>query len=1091
MTFLRAKIVVCMGLLFGFALSAGAATYYVSPSGSDSNSGLSTSAPWRSLSKVSSASSSFRPGDIVRFQSGGTWYGNLKINSSGTSSAPVTYTSYGTGAKPKFIGSRVSTWTSAGTNVWRTTVSTSDVRVVFFDGQRGTKQTSLSAVNGYGKWYLDSSRNLYVYYTSNPGSKVLWPNVNEVIYSSWGSNRHYNIIENFEVCYSNLKLIYVAPSCTNWTIRNVTAHHNGMIDGRAALGFDMAGTDHLVQNCRLYEIGANGIDVEGSRTIVEYNEVSDCYHHCFDTKGSWTNGGVGRDTIFRYNYAYATKTVNRHANGIYVGYLNSSEYAVGTKIYGNVVYRIPASGILVNGSGVNDIVIENNTVYGCNTAGINVGISGRATVRNNIAYNIAGHLPFNVNTKANKTVDYNCWYVEGGGTFARVGGTGYSNHSSYRSGTGYDARGMNANPQFVDISKNNFALRSTSPCINKGIKLALAKDINGTAIPTGSAADIGAFEYTSSTTPTTPPPTEPTEPPTEPTDPPTEPNDPPTGTSSVVLNGGFESWSSGTPASWGKSESGSSRVVAATGSNARTGSYSAQLNIDGSNSGCHIYQNVSLAANTTYTLTYYDRQSGSAGHYCYVTYTNGGTRYYIGSAGQWVTSWAAWTFPNASTWTRRTITFTTPGYAGQYQILLSRNSSASSSLWFDDVTLTGGSGTTAPQTATLDIPLAAGWNQISANIVPTNTAMSAVTSGIKGSLQMVKNGRGEVYWPAYGIDQIGTWKAADGYLVQMSAPATLRITGAPVKPGDVTYTLAEGWNLISFTGTAGMSTSSAFGSLGTSLVMAVDGADKVYVPERSIDQIASLAFGRGYWVSMLESATLRYGASAARLAATTAEADPEIPYTGHNAVILIREEISPRVNGAALAEGDEIRAYAANGRMCGTVTWENRSCALTVWGDDPLTDEVEGMKPGDPIRLRVWDRDRNEECPAQVSYAADSTYKHDGVLIAEELLGQSSPTSVEADRPLTFAMAQNYPNPFNPTTTIGFELPEASMVSLSIYNSVGQLVRTLVNEAKTPGRHAVVWDGTDSAGRKATSGVYIYKITAGKFTMSRKLMLMK
>ncbi len=94
--------------------------------------------------------------------------------------------------------------------------------------------------------------------------------------------------------------------------------------------------------------------------------------------------------------------------------------------------------------------------------------------------------------------------------------------------------------------------------------------------------------------------------------------------------------------------------------------------------------------------------------------------------------------------------------------------------------------------------------------------------------------------------------------------------------------------------------------------------------------------------------------------------------------------------------------------------------------------------------------------------------------------------------PTEFALNQNYPNPFNPTTTISYTLPEASHVTLTIYNVLGQKVRTLVNnKLATAGTHVQKWDGRDELGHKVASGIYFYKLEANKFSAIKKMILMK
>jgi len=85
----------------------------------------------------------------------------------------------------------------------------------------------------------------------------------------------------------------------------------------------------------------------------------------------------------------------------------------------------------------------------------------------------------------------------------------------------------------------------------------------------------------------------------------------------------------------------------------------------------------------------------------------------------------------------------------------------------------------------------------------------------------------------------------------------------------------------------------------------------------------------------------------------------------------------------------------------------------------------------------------------------------------------------------------NYPNPFNPETTISFEIPESGIVSLQIYNLKGQLIRTLNNEFLPAGKQSLVWNGTDNENKPVASGVYLYKIKAGKNTTTAKMLLLK
>lgn len=102
----------------------------------------------------------------------------------------------------------------------------------------------------------------------------------------------------------------------------------------------------------------------------------------------------------------------------------------------------------------------------------------------------------------------------------------------------------------------------------------------------------------------------------------------------------------------------------------------------------------------------------------------------------------------------------------------------------------------------------------------------------------------------------------------------------------------------------------------------------------------------------------------------------------------------------------------------------------------------------------------------------------------------SPPVTVSVS-PIVASLAQNQPNPFNPTTTIRYTLSEQQSAALTIHDVNGRLVRTLVDEVQSHGQHEATWDGRDDRGQGVSSGVYFYRLQAGKLTMTRKMVLLK
>jgi hypothetical protein len=106
-----------------------------------------------------------------------------------------------------------------------------------------------------------------------------------------------------------------------------------------------------------------------------------------------------------------------------------------------------------------------------------------------------------------------------------------------------------------------------------------------------------------------------------------------------------------------------------------------------------------------------------------------------------------------------------------------------------------------------------------------------------------------------------------------------------------------------------------------------------------------------------------------------------------------------------------------------------------------------------------------------------SIYNENGVVSVEE---NSNLSTTE------FLLSQNYPNPFNPSTAINYQIPEESLVQIKVYDVMGREIKELVNEQKKAGFYRINFDGSN-----LSSGMYLYRIDAGKFSSVRKMLLVK
>lgn len=178
-----------------------------------------------------------------------------------------------------------------------------------------------------------------------------------------------------------------------------------------------------------------------------------------------------------------------------------------------------------------------------------------------------------------------------------------------------------------------------------------------------------------------------------------------------------------------------------------------------------------------------------------------------------------------------------------------------------------------------------------------------------------------------------------------------------------------------------------------------------------------------------------------------------------------------------------------------TVTQCNGCAGFNIYRQD---DEQTGFtKINDAIIVETNNADSLDYLFRDANGSLTSEYRLESVGLdgSSTFLGPitvSSVTDVETNPlPNNFALHHSYPNPFNPTTTIRFDLPRSSHVSIQIYDVQGRLVKDLINDMKPAGAHAIVWDATNNQAMPVSSGLYYIKMRAGDYQNVKRLMFLK
>lgn len=401
---------------------------------------------------------------------------------------------------------------------------------------------------------------------------------------------------------------------------------------------------------------------------------------------------------------------------------------------------------------------------------------------------------------------------------------------------------------------------------------------------------------------------------------------------------------------------------------------------------------------------------------------------------------------------------------------------------------------------TVSMTSSGNWYLFSTNINPvTNsflvTSAGGFTNSLRSYLVIAKDGFGNIYWPAYNIDQIdanGGWNYSQAYYMKVSDPdittATFAIgagnTGSIIVPESSPIPLNAGWNFVPYLRNSDMNIATALSSISKYLVIVKQDDGKVYWPAYSINEIGNMTAGKGYMVKVTEATTLIYPSNSY---VGKAEASNETKNAVHfvvkansdnSSVIAI---LADALNGK-LQVNDEVGVFNADGVLVGSSVYNGGNTAVVVWGLESGAKKGFGMKEGEAYTIKVWSKATGKETVlANAAYTLGTgLYSNNGVSVISKVEGLKSAIPTE------YAISQNYPNPFNPSTIISYALPTDSRVKISIYNILGQLVRELVNTDMKAGYHQVNFNAAGLA-----SGIYMYQIDAGNFHMTKKMNLLK
>ncbi|MCF8294785.1 MAG: right-handed parallel beta-helix repeat-containing protein, partial [Bacteroidales bacterium] len=365
---------------------------------------------------------------------------------------------------------------------------------------------------------------------------------------------------------------------------------------------------------------------------------------------------------------------------------------------------------------------------------------------------------------------------------------------------------------------------------------------------------------------------------------------------------------------------------------------------------------------------------------------------------------------------------------------------------------------------TQTIALPEGWSIWSTYINPTNPSIQVVMAEIApcppavSKVVIVKNGAGQIFWPAYCLNMIGNVVIGQGYQVKVAnnnLGASFGVVGLKLSP-NTPFTIPTGWSLMAYlkdhTDLA-VSMLAAIAPVNTTTgctQIVKNGAGQIFWPAYNLITFPGglLYPGQGYQIKYNCAPVLfSYPGTKSNDVSYNEISTPkhyiEVENTGNNMSLGIPQDawtVEPMY-------GDEIGVYNAAGKLVGASVYEGGFTAVTIWGKEVINPEEKGSD-GSVYSIRFWQVSSQTEMDIVVSEwsEGDDTYATDGIAVVAKLAVQGAFDD-------NFVLGQNMPNPFNTMTVIPFYVPVDCQVNLAIYNTLGEKIMDVFNQTVSAGKY--------------------------------------
>lgn len=374
----------------------------------------------------------------------------------------------------------------------------------------------------------------------------------------------------------------------------------------------------------------------------------------------------------------------------------------------------------------------------------------------------------------------------------------------------------------------------------------------------------------------------------------------------------------------------------------------------------------------------------------------------------------------------------------------------------------------------------AGWSLFSSYLNLEDSNLVDIFAPALNYVIVIRNSQGYVYWPFFGLNQIGNFTIGEGYQLNSNSPFWFMFEScAAVVPENTVITLPEGWSIMAYLRQNEMDVEVAISSIVADIKLIKDYNGNAFWPYFNLNMIGNFVPGQGYQIKMAQARTFSYPANSVN----SSKAKPIIHLPQH--FQKVRNTGSNMTLGIPLSSwqeipqsGDEVGVFTESGLLVGSDVFAGGNMAITIWGDDETTPETDGLQHGEVFSLQAYkDISGYQNITGLVWIEGDNLYRSNKISVIGSL------ETIYQDKGILY---QNQPNPFTFETEFSYYLPEKTKVEFTILNMLGEVVETLISEEMEAGKHSLKYQI-----KNLSAGSYYYRLKTCEDSKTRKMILLR